>query len=116
VDASVLGRVRGNVQLPEDAPHVGFDGLLGDVESMRDAAIAPSLGDEREHLELPIGELRQWIIDDRRLDQLRNKRLIDDRAPLGDEPERVGQLLDVRDAVLQEIPDTFRLLAESFIA
>src|SRR6266511_2120187 len=52
VDASVLCRLGGKVELAEDAADVRFDGLRRDVELLRDAAVRSSLREEREHLEL----------------------------------------------------------------
>src|SRR5712691_12428461 len=54
VHAAVLRRVRGQVELAEDAAYVGLDGLRRDVEQLRDPAVGSPFGQEREHLALPL--------------------------------------------------------------
>lgn len=47
----------GQMQLAEDVGDVALDGLLAQVEALRDLRVAQPLGYELEHLHLPVGEL-----------------------------------------------------------
>src|SRR4051794_40246760 len=101
-DASVIVSRGGQIELLEDAAHVLFDGVLGDDELFGDALVRASLGHQREHLALTRRELVEWsgsAATDESGDDLGVKR----RATRGDTPHRVAELLEIMDAVLEEV-------------
>src|SRR6266566_5030501 len=94
---------RMQVQLLEDVPDVVLDGVLGDVELLRDVPVVQTLGDELEDLHLAFGQpwrrhLRPLLgrLRDRceLREELRCHGWRDPRLPGPNAPDRVGDLLD----------------------
>jgi hypothetical protein len=90
-------------QLSEDAVHVLLDRPLRHPDLTGDARVGTPLGHQREDLALPRREVVERIVRATRGNELLDDRRIDDRSPPKDAPERVHELVDVRDAALQEI-------------
>src|SRR2546430_12880538 len=100
---------RMQVQLLEDVPDVILDGVLGDVELLRDIPVVQALSDELEDLHLALGQARGRHLrpllgrlrDRRELrEELRRHGGRDPRLSGPDAPDRVGDLLD-RDLLAQ---------------
>ena len=104
--AAVLVDVRGQVELAQDATDVSLHGLSRHVELFRDPAIGLPLGDQDEHLALARGQLRERIAGHGRCHQLVDERRLDDGSARGDASQRGDELVDVADAVLEQVADT----------
>ncbi len=68
-----------------------------------DRAVGAALGHQPQHLALARRELRQRVVAAAAAHQLRDDRRIERRAALGDAAHGGGELVDVRDAVLEQV-------------
>src|SRR6266704_844920 len=59
--ASVVVGGWGQVQFGEDAADVRLDGPWGQDEPVGDCLVGAALGDQREHLALPVRQGGQWV-------------------------------------------------------
>src|SRR4051812_19721846 len=76
---------------------------LRDPQTTRDAGVRAALGHEREHLALARREHVERVLDPPGGDELLHERGIDDRSSSDDPLERLDEVVDVRDAALQEV-------------
>jgi hypothetical protein len=83
--------------------HVLLDRALGDPELMGDAGVRAALRHEREHFPLARREVLERILNAAGGDELLDEGRIDDRCAVDDPLEGLGELVDVRDAALQQV-------------
>jgi hypothetical protein len=96
---------RRDMQLHEDALDVLLDRALGDEEPLGDGTIGPALGHGSEDLTLAVGEVVDWIVTGPSTpDQLSHDRRIEGRPSLADAMHRIRELVQVGNAVLQQVP------------
>jgi PAS domain S-box-containing protein len=84
-----------------------FDSSFCNPEALRDTAIGTSLGHEREHLTLPGGQLLQWVTSRAVGDEFLHERGVDDCAASSDPFQRIDQVSNLLDPVLEEVSDAF---------
>ena len=113
-DAAVVVLRVGQVQLSEDVADVLLGGTFRDPEQGADPDVCPTLGHGREHFAFPRRERGERVIRPARHHQLRDDLRIERRATAGDASERVHELADVADAILEEVPDTTTAIGEEF--
>ena len=106
MDAPVLGGLGGEVELAEEASDVCFDGLRGDVELLGDATVGASLGNERQHFAFSWRELGERVAGGGGGEELGDERRFDDGAAAGDYFEGGDEVVDVGDAVFEQVADT----------
>ena len=107
----VVGR-RDQLQLGEDRGDVCLDRLGRHEQAVRDGLVRPPFGHQCEHLALTLGELGQAASGLRLVDKARDDARVHDRAAAGDSTDPVGEVLEVDEPVLEQVPDTARALAE----
>ena len=107
----VVGR-RHQLQLGEDRGDVCLDRLGGHEQAVRDGLVRPPLCHQREHLALTLGELCQAAAGLRLVDEARDDGRVDDRAAARDSPDAIGEVLEVDEPVLEQVPGATRALAE----
>ena len=105
-------RARRQTELLEDARHVLLHGARRDEEALRDRLVRAALGHLLEHLALAGGELVERILAPTPPHELAHDRRIERRAALADTAHRGGELVHVRDPVLQQVADAFRVLGQ----
>ncbi len=94
--------VSADTEFGEDAGDVCLDGPFGQPEPARDAAVGAALRHEREHLALPWGKRGQLIGRAERAQEQRDDLRVECRAAIRDAAERVEEVVDVEDAVLEQ--------------
>lgn len=107
----VVGR-RGEVELREDARHVLFDGAQCDEHPVRDRLIRATLGDQLHHLSLARGERIEGIIGTSPSEELAHDVGVERRASFTHAAYSRGELLEIRDPVLQQVTDAVRAVFE----
>src|SRR3954468_8013019 len=100
--AMIVGR-RYQLELREDAGDVGLDRLGGQEEALADRLVRAALGDEGEDLALPLGQVVERDAGATPADELGDHLGVDDRPASRDSTDGVGEVLEILDAVLQEI-------------
>ena len=80
-----------------------LDRALGHPELTGDAGVRPALRHQREHLALARREHVERVVHAPRGHELPHERRVDRGAALHDALERVGELVHVRDAVLEQV-------------
>jgi hypothetical protein len=108
----VIVGARRQAELREDARHVLLHRAEGDEQPFRDRLVRASLRHQLEHLALARGELVEGIVAALAADELAHHGGVERRAAVGDAAYRGAELLEVRDAVLQQVADTFRARLE----
>ena len=94
-----------------------LDGALGQEQRLRDRGVVLSLGHVAEDLALPVGQLRErgmrhaLLRCDERLDDLR----VEHAAALRHLGERAHELLDVGDALLQQVAEAGRAVLQQVV-
>ena len=101
---SVVSR-RFQLQLAKDAVDVGFDGLGAEKELLADRRVGAALGHQREDFLLPLGEVCQQVVRSPPGDQLGHNLGVDDRVSRGHRADRVVELVQIRDPVLEQVSD-----------
>src|SRR4051812_4686088 len=110
-DAAMLVRRRPEPELVEDAGHVLLDRRLGDHQMVGDAAVRHALRHHRQDVALPWTEAVQRPA--RAAAQHPPDDLGIERAAAGgDTGDRIGERLDVADALLEQVPDAVGALAD----
>ena len=99
-------RRRRQAELGEDARHVLLDRAQGDEESLRDRLVRPALRHQLEHLALARGQLLQRVVGALATDKLADDGGVERRASVGHAAHGRAELLEIGDAVLEEIADT----------
>ena len=89
----------------EDRRHVLLDGALGDAEAVAAPLFERPSATSVEHVVLARGERGQPPAVGRCRQQLRDDLRIERAAAGGDAPQAAGELVDVRDAVLEQVPE-----------
>src|SRR5438876_9685060 len=107
--AVVVGRVT-ETELLEDLPDVRFAGLLAQEQPRTDRLVRMAFGDQAEDLPFALSELAQRARLARSRDQPLDDRRVEDAFAVGDPPERVDEDRDVRDALLEQVADRFRMV------
>ena len=74
------GPATGRLQLDEDEPGVGADGVVGDEEDPGDLGCGQLAAEEAQHLELPLAERVEERLADERLARCRIIRLGQERV------------------------------------
>src|SRR6266498_4868617 len=82
-----------------------LDGPFGQPEPARDAAVGAALRHEREHLALPWGKRGQLIGRAERAQEQRDDLRVECRSAVRDAAERVEEVVDVEDAVFEQIAE-----------
>ncbi len=95
-------------ELGQDARHVRFNGALGEEQPPRDTPVGTALGHERQHLALPGGEPGQRISPPLVPDELRDDLGVERRATPRDPAQRIEELVDVEDPVLEQVAEPAR--------
>src|SRR5690242_3630681 len=91
-----LGTV-GQVQLREDARYVCLHGLLADRQLLRDLAVGPAAGEDREHLALARGKLVERLAAGRAAHlpyQTSRDPRVEHALAAGRRPDRADDLVD----------------------
>jgi len=104
-DASMVFFVSTDAELGEDARDVPLDGAFGEPEPACDAPVGAALRHEREYLALPRGELGQLVGRAERAQKQRDDLRVERRAAVGDAAERVEELVDVENTVLEQVAE-----------
>ena len=95
----------GQLELPEDVADVLLGRALGDAEQLGDPDVRPALGHRREDLALARGQGRQRVVGPVADHELGDDLGIERRPAAGDAAQRVHELADVADAVLEQVAD-----------
>src|SRR5262249_60830475 len=103
MDAAVGGRRGGEVELGDDVADVRLDGVRGEVEPFGNAAVGEPFRNQSEHFALSWRELVERARLSCAIEELCCKSWVDDGLACGDTFERGDELLDVEDALLEEI-------------
>jgi hypothetical protein len=109
--AAIVVFRRTQAKLFEDRLHVSLDGSRAEVELFRDRAVRAAFGDQCEHSALALGELiegRAPVAVDEALDDL----WIEGGPAPGDPLDRVDEVRDVPNAVLEEVPHSRRVFSD----
>ena len=101
-DAPVVVAGRGQAELREQRVDEVVDGLLGDDEPGGDGRVGVPLGHEAQHLALAGGEAVERV---RPVDQLCDDLRVHHGAAGGDPADRVDELADLADPVLEQVAD-----------
>ena len=109
--AVVLGRRR-QVELGEDRGDVLLDRPLGDDQLRGDGGVGAALGHQPQHLALARGQRLQRVGAAAAAEQQRHDLGIQRRAAVGDAADGVEEGADVRHAVLEQVADGGRGLAQ----
>ena len=107
----VLGGRR-QAELPEDARDVLLDCARRDEEPLADRLVRAPLGHQLEHLGLAGSQRGDGVVPAAAPDELAHHRGVEGRASLGHALHGRTELLDVRDAVLEQVADAFRAVCE----
>ena len=107
----VLGGGR-EVELGEDRRDVLLDRALGDDELAGDRGVGAALGHQPQHLALARGQRLQRVLAAAAAEQQRDDLGIERRAAAGDAAHRVGEGVDVGDAVLEQVAGALGRLRE----
>src|SRR5215831_18207881 len=100
----------GEAELEEDPVDRLLDGAIAQAQRFRDRRVVLPLGHLAEHVALSLSQLVERrllasrLLRDERLDDLR----IDDRPSLRDSPDRPDELLNVVDALLEQVRAALR--------
>src|SRR4051794_34726048 len=111
-DATVILGRRGEPELAEDARHVLLDGALGHDHLGGDRVVGAALGHQAEHLALARGELLERVVLAPAAEQPRDHLGVERRAALPHPAHRVVEVLDVPDAVLEQVADALGVAAD----
>ena len=103
---AVVGVRRGQAKFAEDVPDVLFDGPLRHHQDPSDRGVGAALGHQREYLAFPGGECAEAFVAAAGPQKLRDDLGVQGGTPGGHPAERFDELLDVADAVLEQVPDT----------
>jgi len=101
-------RRRQELELRVDVGDVGLDRLRGQEQAIGDRLVRTTLGHEGEDLALTLGEVIERHLRAPAADELGDDLGVDHRAAAGDPPDRVGEVVEILDAVLQEVADAAR--------
>ena len=104
--------VSGQAELGEDGRDVLLDAALAELELAADRLVRAALGDQREHLALARAERRQRAVVDGARQQLGDHLGVERGAARDHAPQHAGELLDVADAVLEQVPEPLRALRQ----
>src|SRR6185503_1060097 len=104
--AAVVGVRRRQPELAEDVRDVLLDRALGDDEAVGDGVVRAALGHQPDDLSLARRELVEHAALAAAAEQLRDRLRVHRRPALGDAADRVDELADVGDAVLEQVADT----------
>jgi hypothetical protein len=85
---------------------------LGDLEALGDALVRAPFRHELEHLALAVGERAQRPVLRVARQQPRDDLRVERRAAGDDAPQRAGELVDVADAVLEQVAEPLGVLGE----
>ncbi len=85
-----------------------LDGAGRDEEPVRDGLIRAALGHQLEHLALARREERERIVLARAAEQLGDDGRVEHGSVLGDSAHGGRELVEVRDAILEEVADPAR--------
>ena len=94
---------RGQAELAEDARDVLLDRAQRDDELVGDPLVGAALGHQLEHLALARGERGERVVAPVPGEQRRDDDRVDRRAAVRDAPHGADELLDVADAVLEQV-------------
>src|SRR5690349_13373049 len=94
----------GEAELGEDALHVLRHRSFGDPQPTGNPRVGSAFGHEGENVALARRQAGKRIVDPTRRDELLYEHRIDDRTSLDDALDRLQEVVDVRDATLQQIP------------
>src|SRR5262249_9787638 len=99
-------------ELSEDARDVLLDRADGEHERMRDPCVRAALGHQRQHLALARRELRQRAVVLTLGDELRYHVWVQCRPATRHTLDRVDEVADVHDAVLEQVANAAAALSE----
>src|SRR4051812_3893349 len=94
-----------DAQLLEDAPHMGLDGSFGDDERFGDGGVRETLGHEREYLSFARRQFGYRVVESGRREEPAHDLGVECGPTRGDSLQRVEEVLDVQDAVLEQIAE-----------
>jgi hypothetical protein len=101
----VVGVGRWKAELAEDVADVLFDGALGDREAVGDGAVGAALGHQGEDVALARGERVEGGRVPGGLEQAGDDLGVEGGAARRDPGDRVVELRDVGDPVLEQVAD-----------
>src|SRR5262245_1832718 len=110
--AEVVVSARRQSELLEDAGDVLFDCSERDIARVGDRLIRAALRHEGEHLPLDHRQGGQRVVPPAPAHEFRDDGRVEDGAACADALQRVGQLRDVGDAILQQIADARGVLGD----
>jgi hypothetical protein len=102
---TVVVRAGGQAELRVDARHVLLDGAKRDEEPLRDRLVRAALGHQLEHLSLARRQLVERVVSPLAADELAHHGRVERRAAVRNSTDGRAELLEIGDAILQEIPD-----------
>jgi len=99
----ILGRIE--FQLREDAPHMTLDGFFAETQRTRYRRVGTTFGHELQDVPLALGEIGYEVALAPADDELRDDLGVDGRAATAHTAHRLGELVHIRNAVLEQIAD-----------
>jgi hypothetical protein len=100
----IVGRGH-ELELGEDAGNVGLDRLRREKERVADRLVRATLGHQRENLALTLGQVVERHPGTPSAHELGDDLWVDDGATAGDPPDRIGEIVEVVNAVLEQVAD-----------
>jgi len=107
-DPAVVAVRRGEAELGEDAGDVLFHNSGRDGKRAGDSGVGAALGHQREHFPFPAREDGQGVGPAAGAQEVADNFGIEHGAALGHAGDRVDEVTDVGDAVLQQVADAGR--------
>ena len=95
---------------------VGLHRLRAEVQPLADRLVGAALGHHGQHLPLPLGQLVERVAGPAAADELGHHGRVDHQPARGDPADRVGQLVDVGDALLEQVAGAVRAGLDQFAA
>src|SRR4051794_36058516 len=111
-DAAVVVLIRRQAELGEDGGDVVLDAALAELELVAYRLVRAALGDQREHLALARAQRGQRSVFAGACQEAGHDLRVEGGAAAGHASQRAGELLDVADAVLEQVAEPFGALRE----
>ena len=113
--ALVLGPVAADVELAEDRRHVLLHGGRPDGQPLRDPVVGQPFGHQRQHLALARRQRLQRVRPPAPAEHPRDHLGVQRRAAATHRPHGVDEVAQVRDPVLEHVPDPARVVAHELV-
>ena len=108
----MIGAIVAEIELLEDVGDVLLDGVLADVQALGDPVVGEAFDDQREHVAFARRERGERVADALAAEHARDDLRIERGAAGRDAADRGQELVEVGDAVLEQVADALRVVAE----